>query len=101
MRIGYLNMSETNGTCPPGLTLRQFININHGVCDRPMSSSIIYSVHGIHYSKVCGQTGAYQFGSPDGFPPLAGPYAFPNIDNCSTYVDGVTITYGSNPCKYI
>ena len=34
-------------------------------------------------------------------PPLAGNNAIPNIDNCSTYVDGVTITYGSNPRKHI
>ena len=25
----------------------------------------------------------------------------PNIDDCNTYVDGVTITYGSNPRKHI
>ena len=27
--------------------------------------------------------------------------ASPNIDNCNTYVNGVTIIYGSNPCKHI
>ena len=27
--------------------------------------------------------------------------ASPDIENCSTYVDGVTITYGSNPRKHI
>ena len=32
MRVGYLNMSESGATCPPGLTLRQFNNIDHGVC---------------------------------------------------------------------
>ena len=101
MRVGYLNMSEPNATCPPGLTLRQFINIDHGVCGRPMSSSIVYSAHAIHYSKVCGQIRGYHFGSPDGLPPLYGPYVTPNIDNCNTYVDGVTITYGSNPRKHI
>ena len=25
----------------------------------------------------------------------------PNIENCNTYMDGVTITYGSNPRKHI
>ena len=101
MRIGYLNMSEPNATCPLGLTLRQFDNIDHRLCGRPMSSSIIYSARGFYYSKVCGQIRGYQFGVPDGFPPLHGSNAIPDIDNCNTYVDGVTITYGSNPRKHI
>ena len=101
MRVGYLNMSELGATCPPGLTLRQFNNIDHGVCGRPMSSSTFYLAHGLHYSKVCGQLRGYQFRAPDGFPPLHGTNAIPNIDNCNTYVDGVTITYGSNPRKHI
>ena len=45
MRIGYLNMSEVNATCPPGLTLRQFINIYHGICAQTMSSSMVYGIH--------------------------------------------------------
>ena len=32
---------------------------------------------------------------------MAGYHDKPNIDNCNTYVDGVTITYGSNPRKHI
>ena len=49
MRVGYLNMSEPGATCPPGLTLRQFNNIDHGVCGRPMSSSTFYLAHGLYY----------------------------------------------------
>ena len=101
MRVGYLNMSESGAICPPGLTLQQFNNIDHGFCGRFMSSSIIYSAHGILYSEVCGQIRGYQFLTTDGFPPLFGTNAIPNIENCSTYVDGVTITYGSNPRKHI
>ena len=68
-----------------------------------MSSSIFYSAcdHEIYYSKVCGQIRGYQFGSPDRFRPLYASNVIPNIDNCNTYVDGVTITYGSNPRKHI
>ena len=66
-----------------------------------MSSSTFYSPHGFGYSKVCGQIRVYQFRSPDGFPPLHDSNASPNIENCNTYVDGVTITYGSNPHKHI
>ena len=54
-----------------------------------MSSSIIYSAHGIHYSEVCGQINGYQFKTPDRYPPLYSSNAIPNIENCNTYVDGV------------
>ena len=101
MRVGYLNMSESGASCPSGLTLRTFDNIDHGLCGRPMSSSIVYSSHGLKYSKVCGRLRGYQFGLPDAFPPLYGNNAIPNIDHCNTYVDGVTITYGINPRKHI
>ena len=94
-------MSEPNTTCPLGLTLRQFDNIDHGLCVRPMSLSIIYSACGFYYSKVYGRIRGYQLSVPDGFPPLYASNAIPDIDNCSTYVDGVIITYGSNPSKHI
>ena len=90
-------MSEPGDTCAPGLTLQQFNNI----CGRHMSSSIIYSAYGIHYSEVCGRISGYQFGTSDGFPPLHSSNAIPNINNCNTYADGVTNTYGSNPRKHI
>ena len=43
----------------------------------------------------------YQYGSPDGFPSnLGGGYLYnPNIDNI--YVDGMSITYDSNPHKHV
>ena len=101
MKVGYLNMSEPNATCPSELSLQQFNNIDHGLCSQPMSSSVIYSVHAIPYSKVCGRIRGYQFGLPDAFPPLEATNAIPDIDNCNTYVDSVTITYGSDPRKHI
>ena len=107
MRVAYLNMSEPNATCPPGLTLHQYNNIDHGLCSQPVSSSgssasVFFSTSGVIYNKVCGQVIGYQYGSPDGFPPDLGGGVFvhnPNIDNI--YVDGVSITYGSNPRKHI
>ena len=50
------------------------------------------------YSRVCGQLRGYQFGTPDGFH----PYIIDKsraVDNL--YIDGVSITYGSGPCKHI
>ena len=105
MRVGYLNMSEPNATCPPELTLHQYNNIDHGLCSRPVSSSgssasVFFSTYGVIYNKVCGQVRGYQYGSPDGFPPDLGTgLSNPNIDNI--YVDGVSITYGNNPRKHI
>ena len=98
MSVGYLNMSEPGATCPNGLTLHQYNNIDHGLCSRPVSSSgssasVFFSTYGVIYNKVCGQVIGYQYGSPDGFLPNL------NIDN--NYVDGVSITYGSNPRKHI
>ena len=104
MRVGYLNMSEPNATCPPGLTLQQYNNIDHGVCglsNYSMLASAFFSSGGNNYSEVCGQIRGYQYKSPDAFPPLVGNIGIPNIENCNTYVDGVTITYGSNPRKHI
>ena len=65
-----------------------------------MSLSTFYSTRVFCYSKVCSQIRGYQFRSPDGFPPLYDSNASPDIENYSTYVDSVTITYGSNPSKY-
>ena len=87
MRVGYLNMSSPGATCLPGTTLRQFNNMGHGLCGWPMSSSITYSAHGLHYSKVCGQIRGYQYNSPDGFPPLHNSFRkTAKIENCMLMV---------------
>ena len=64
-------------------------------------ASTFFSSGGNTYSEVCGHVRGYQYRSPDGFPPLFDSNASPDIENCNTYVDGVTITYGSNPRKHI
>ena len=107
MRVGYINMSEPGATCPPGLTLHQYNNTDHGLCSRPVSSSgssasVFFSTYGVIYNKVCGRVIGYQYGSPDGFPPDLGGGVLinnPNIDNI--YVDGVSITYDNNPRKHV
>ena len=107
MRVAYLNMSEPGATCPPELTLHQYNNIDHGLCGQPTSlsgnqTSVFFSTYGVAYNKVRGQVIGYQYCSPDGFPPNLGGGVIvnnPNIDNI--YVDGVSITYGSNPRKHI
>jgi len=62
----------------------------------PECLSAQFSVKGINYDHICGQTKAYQVGHPDAF------FSFdsdtPSIDN--EYVDGISITIGS-PRKHV
>ena len=96
-RVAYINMSESGTTCPPGLIMQEYDNIDHGVCGRSTSSlgdcnSAVFSSYGINYKNICGQIRGYMFGSPDGF-------GRSNID--SPYVDGISITSDSLPRQYI
>ena len=95
-RVAYLNMTEPGTTCPSGLRQAGYININHDVCGRSGAgcNSIIFSTYSLNYAKVCGQIRGYQFATPDAF-----NTGTSNID--SHYVDGVSITYGSNPRQHI
>ena len=92
IRVTQLNMSEPGATCPPGLTLQNYNNIDHSLCGRSSSgcASTFFSIYGLNYTKVCGKVRGYQFGSIDGF-----QGSINNID--SRYVEGISITYGSNP----
>ena len=106
MRISYLNMSEPDTVCPTGLMLKRYTDIDHDLCGRPVSSSgnqssVIFTTYGVSYNNICGQVRGYQFGSPDGFPPMLGGGGLvtnPSID--TIYVDGISITY-DNPRKHI
>ena len=98
-RVAYLNMTESGATCPPGLSLQQYNNIDHGLCGRPnpssgSCSSTTFSTLGLNYYKVCGQVRGYQYEGPDAFIKLS-----KGIN--SYYVDGVSITYGQNPRTHI
>ena len=98
MRVGYINMTQPDATCPQGL-----YNYTIGgktLCDKSHSlgggcSSTFFSVIGLNYTKVCGQVRGYQFGWPDAF---YHGYS-QNIDGY--YVDGVSITHDSNPRQHI
>ena len=98
-RVAYLNMTESGATCPPGLSLQQYNNIDHGLCGRQNfssrgCSSTVFSTFGLNYYKVCGQIRGYQYHTPDAFEPLS-----VGID--SYYVDGISITYGQCPRKHV
>ena len=95
-RVANLDMTEPGTTCPSGLTQTIYSNINHEVCGQPYPGceSVIFFTYSLNYTKVCGQIRGYQFGTPDGF-----HTGTSSID--SQYVDGVSITYGSNPRQHI
>ena len=96
-RVTYLNMTEPNATCPAGLILQEYDNIDHPLCgrdDKVGCNSASFSSTGLMYSKVCGQVRGYHYNNPDAFTSIG-----VGID--SYYVDGVSITYGTNPRKHI
>ena len=101
MKVGYVNMTEPGATCPQGLykytiggkTLCDRIHNSSGRCD-----ATFFSSNGLNYTKVCGRVRGYELGAvPDGIYPnhRGSPY----IDG--VYVDGVSITHGSNPRQHI
>uniref|UniRef100_A0A1X7UCU7 Fibrinogen C-terminal domain-containing protein n=1 Tax=Amphimedon queenslandica TaxID=400682 RepID=A0A1X7UCU7_AMPQE len=102
MRIGYINMTEPGATCPQGL-----YNYTYGgktLCDKSQGlgngcNSTFFSAIGLNYTKVCGQARGYQSGGPDGIYPNHGVGSSDNIDGA--YVDGLSITHGSNPRQHI
>ena len=103
MRVAYLNMTNPQHQCPPGLRLasppatKRACEKKHG----PSCVSYFFSTHGIPYSQVCGRVIAYQDGTPDGF----GPYFYYGqqlgytIDD--NYLDGISLTHGFNPRKHV
>ena len=95
MQVAKLDMTNNSDQCPPGTRLRtdlpkRLCGINS---DGRGCSSTIFDVHGIGYSQVCGKIIAYQDASTDAF----------TGDNSleGNYVDGISLTYGSNPRKHI
>ena len=93
MRIANVDMRNNDSQCPPGLVY----NVTEGrrLCRKPSlapgCSSTTFSAQGVEYRKVCGKVIGYQYYQPNGFGPSK--YTSQSIDR--TYVDGVSITYGT------
>ena len=90
MRVGYVSSSQG---CPTGLG-----HVTAGgkkLCAKTVNigcSSVIFSTHGLNYTKVCGRVYGYQKQTTDGF------QRFTYCPGCTIekqYVDGVSITHGS------
>ena len=69
-RVAYLNMTEPNATCPPGLILKDYNDTDHPLCgtdNKVGCNAAIFSSTGLMYSKVCGQVRGYQYHTSDAF----------------------------------
>ena len=94
MRIADIDTRNYHSRCPPGL----IINVTEGTkfCSKPSlapgCSSTIFTTREVEYSMVCGRVIGYQYFNTNGL----GPSRFtPGIDQTYMYVDGVSITHGS------
>ena len=100
MKIADINMTKTAAKCPNGL--EQTTQSSKTLCRRASSSggcsSIVFSTHGVPYTKVCGRVIGYQYYSPDAFYSFY-TYQSYTIDN--QYVDGVSITQKTTPRQHI
>ena len=102
MQVAKLDMTNSSHQCPPGTRLRADLLASHNkrLCgiyfDGAGCSSTFFNVYGIKYTQVCGKIIAYQDASTDAF--YVGRHTT-NIDG--NYVDGISLTHGSNPRKHI
>lgn len=101
MQVAKLDMTNASHQCPTGTRLRA--DLPKRVCgidlDGSGCSSTIFDVQEIEYSQVCGKIVGYQEASPDAFGAHDQITRSYNIDNA--YVDGISITHGTNPRHHI
>ena len=68
-QIAFINMTDTNYSCPTGLNLTS--SSNRTLCGRSHlnseCSSTTFDVGGLPYSQVCGRIRGYQFGATSAF----------------------------------
>ena len=99
MRVADIDMTDNTTTCPEGLKL---LTTPKRLCAKNMDgggcSSAVFNLNGIRYTNVCGKVIGYQQRSPDGMGRYSGNQGL-TIDD--TYMDGVSLTHGSEPRKHI
>ena len=98
MPVFKLDMTNSSHQCPSGTTLRT--DLPKRLCGIGISgegcSSTIVNAYGIKYSQICGKIIGYQDKTPDAFAQSQSPVSIE-----SAYVDGISLTHGSNPRKHI
>ena len=92
-RVASMDFSNSTTPCPSGLQERIDSGIRTcGIQSSRSTCASVFSSSGTAYDKICGKIIAYQMGTPD---------AFANRAIDSNYVDGVSLTHGSNPRHHI
>ena len=95
-RVAHLNMTDSDEKCPEQFRLYSQNGVR--ACGNPTMGAgcngIKFSLDNFEYSEVCGKVIGYQVGSTDAFDTGTN-----SID--SYYVDGISLTHGSNPRKHI
>ena len=105
MRVANLDMTDPSQQCPPGFKLLIRTTPPLRTCGRQQTfftenciSNILYPVHGIEYSQVCGRVVGYQLNVPQAF----NPYHTDSQHTIDThYVEGVSLTHGQSPRTHI
>ena len=99
-RVAYLQFENGSDPCPEGFRERRDsgirtcgINSTTAACP-----SVLFDTHGIPYSRVCGKILGYQYRTTDAFDNHSRSGLL-TID--SNYVDGVSLTHGSDPRQHI
>ena len=98
-RVAYINMTEPNAICPQGLT--QEVQSELSLCDNTNTlncAEIGFTTYSIIYEKVCGQLRGYQYGFPEAFNSYSNAV---DTEVDESYLDGVSITYGSSPRTHV
>ena len=85
--------------CPSGLEVRSDPPSCRRIGYDAGCSSVIYQTNGISYSQIYGKIHARYSGSPDGFQYHGGHRNNPTLED--NYVDGVSLTYGTNNRTHI
>ena len=98
MYVTSLDMKNSTHNCPS--PFKQEVTSGKRLCVKKVStgcSSKTYSIGGVPYAEVCGKAIGYAYGSPDAAPIPVGTIR--SIEEA--YMDGISITHGSNPRNHI
>ena len=93
-KVGYMDMSDPAQQCPDSWEKIASPRVSCGKTTGTSCESVNISTTGGSYQQVCGRFRGYQVGSPDAFGYKV-QLGLINVSIESSYVDGISITYGS------
>ena len=94
--MAHIDMTRPEGTCPSPLqTIASPRSCSHA--GGANCSSVYFSTFGVSFTEVCGRAIGYQHHSTDAF----ATYQNMGRGINDTYVDGLSITYGSSPRQHL